>query len=204
MKRIGIYGGTFDPIHLGHLIIAETCYNTFQLDSLRIIPAYQPPHKTDRSFSAEDRLAMLELALEDNPHLICDKREIVSKEKNYSLHTIIDIKNEFPSYDIYYLVGEDSIMNIDSWYRWRELLEMVHCVIARRPASVGDVFEKVDMLKREGFRVSLMDDYMLDISSSKIRKGLAEGLSMRYLIPDKVYEYILDKGLYGTEVFKEM
>lgn len=196
VKRLALYGGTFDPVHMGHLLVAETAVTLFQLDHLYFLPAYEPPHKTGRSNHAADRLAMLKLAIEGNPHFALDLREMDSQQKCYSYDTVRSILAEEPDRRIYFIVGEDSFMEIESWYHWADLLALVHLIVACRSQVPGDPEKKRQLLCARGFEISLMERFTTAISSSEIRSELAKGHSIRYAVPDVVAEYIEKRGLY--------
>lgn len=209
MERIGIYGGTFDPIHIGHLTSAETAYQKCKLDRVLFIPAYNPPHKENKGKTAAERLKMLEIAVEDNPHFEIDRREIDSHVTQYTLDTIIGIQKDYPNAELYYILGEDSILQIDSWYRWEDLLSMVHLAAVTRPdsrriaekkqqAPVRSLEDQVDFLRDKGFKVTIIDEFQMDVSSTQLRQFIEEGKSVRYVIPDKVVEYIRRENLYES------
>ena len=205
--KIGIYGGTFDPIHLGHLISAESAYRICDLEKVVFIPAFDPPHKENRSKTASHRLEMLKLAIEDNDRFEIDEREIHSKEVNYTLNTILSLMDDRPDAQFYYLMGEDSLLQIATWYKWEELLSLVDIAVIKRPNSQEIAFEdnnleqrsfaeQLDFLRTKGYRIHVIDEFQVDISSTKLRTYLQEGVNVRYLIPDKVLNYIEKEGLY--------
>lgn len=205
-RQIGIYGGTFDPVHIGHLIVAQNAINTCLLDKVIFIPAYNPPHKRDRSDTAIQRLEMLYLAIEENPQFEIDEREIRSKQIRYTLSTMNDLIAENPNTKFYYIVGEDSILQIETWYRWRDLLELVDMIVVKRPNSYEiarehnekkhTLQEKIDYLKSEGYHIHVIGDFPVDISSTKIRENISLGKSIQYVVPEKVIDYIKEEGLY--------
>lgn len=205
--RIGIYGGTFDPIHIGHLISAESAYHLLDLEKVVFIPAYAPPHKENRSKTADHRLAMLKLAIEDNSRFVIDEREIHSKEVNYTLNTILSLMEDRPDAQFFYMMGEDSLLQIESWYKWEELLSLIDIAVVKRPNSQDIAFEdyklekraftdQLDFLRKRGYHIHVIDEFPVDISSTKLRNYLQEGIDVRYLIPDKVLNYIEKEGLY--------
>ena len=205
--RVGIYGGTFDPVHIGHLISAEAVYHACDLDKVVFIPAYNPPHKKNRSINAQARLAMLKLATEDNDHFEVDDREILSKEVNYTLNTILDLRAEHPDLDFYYIMGEDSLLQVEQWYEWKKLLSLIRLVVVKRPRSQDIAYGSVDadrktmtdqvnFLRGLGYELTVVDQFAVDISSSSLREYLREGRDTRYLIPDKVLDYIKGENLY--------
>lgn len=201
--RIGLYGGTFDPIHLGHLIAAQTALQALELDRIRFIPAYNPPHKTGKESGAEKRLEMLKLAVADNPAFEIDTREIEAHEVVYSIDTLNAIRMASPGDELFFIIGEDSLMTFEQWYRWREIAEMVTLTVVRRPEDhrrQGEAFEQaVERYREMGVRLVIVSDFSIEISSSLIRHYAASGKSIRYLVPDPVARYIAREGLYRHE-----
>lgn len=195
-KRIGIFGGTFDPVHTGHLIAAESACEALGLDRIYFIPAYDPPHKAGRVRNVEDRLQMLTLALADNPRFALDRREIEAKEVSYTLHTVQAILQEQPGSTIYMVIGEDSLVYLKTWYHWEELLDLVQLVVVRRPMAEDHFAQARAELEAAGHAVHVIDKARIDLSSEEIRQLVAEGKSIRYLVPDPVAAYIQDHGLY--------
>lgn len=194
--RIGLFGGSFDPIHLGHLLVAENAYESLNLDRVDFLPAYHPPHKSGKENSAEERLAMLELAIKDNPHFSIDLREINSKSMRYSVDTIKEWKADHPNWKLFFIIGEDSLLSIDSWYHPRELLSLTSIIVARRLEVPGNLQKKIEQLREEGFDLTMIDRYTNSISSSQIREDVRQGRSIRYAVPPQVEKYIYQKRLY--------
>lgn len=196
VKRIGLYGGSFDPIHLGHLLVAEDAYDSFHLDRVDFLPAYHPPHKNGKENNYQERLEMLKIAIRDNPHFSIDQREILSKTIRYSVDTVKEWKKEHPSWKLYFIIGEDSLLSIESWHRPWELLSLTSLIVARRSEVAGDLVEKAESLNQRGFDVGIIERYTNSISSSDIRKDVCEGRSIRYTVPIEVEKYIYEKRLY--------
>lgn len=197
-QGIGILGGTFDPIHRGHLQLAHNALEALHLKRVYFIPAYAPPHKRNREDNAIHRLRMLELALKDEPLFCVDDREMRSHEKNYTVHTIRRLKAEMPDERFYFILGEDSLRQIRTWYHWEELLHMVDFVVSERPGVEGPVAREVDALNAEGFHVHEAQGPELDISSTSIRERVEAGRDIRQLVPEAVAQYIHRFGLYAT------
>lgn len=195
-KRIGLYGGTFDPVHIGHLIAVEQARQAGNVEKVLLIPAGDPPHKDDDITPAEHRLEMLRLATADNPHLEVDSREIDSKEVSYSVRTVLALKKEHPDWVIVFIVGEDSLLSIESWFEWQRLLENVELLALRRARQTGDGEKKAQELVEQGYRVRLIGGYVTDISSTSIRAALRQGKSLRYVLPQAVRQYIERERLY--------
>ncbi len=196
-KRIGVLGGTFDPVHLGHLQMGHNASETLHLDQVILLPAYAPPHKAHRENNADERLAMLHLAIENDPLFSIDEREMRSKVRRYTLDTMHEICSEYSDAEIYFILGEDSLMEIRSWYRWRELLDFVPFIVCPRPSISGDLNEMVQSLNDEGFHVSIAEGPRQDVSSTSIRQRIREAKSVRYLLSPSVLTYIERFGLYA-------
>lgn len=198
-QRLAIYGGTFDPIHMGHLLIAETSRTLLGLDRVYFLPAFSPPHKDFKGDSARARLDMLELAIQDNPHFAIDYREIESGKVRYSVDTVKEIQKENPDHEICFIVGEDSLMDIGTWHRPEDLLSRVHLVVATRMGIKGDPEKKAEALRRQGYQITLFSRFITGLSSTEIRREVKAGRSIHYAVPEKVEKYILERGLYLGE-----
>lgn len=196
-RRIGILGGTFDPVHIGHLQMAENAMKTFSLDEVRFVPAYAPPHKTDKEDNAKDRLAMLTAALEGNPDFTVDLREMQAKKMRYSYETVCSFREDFPQAELFFIIGEDSLMDIRTWHRWQELLEMIPLIVCAREGVSGDLLLQARALNDEGYRVLIAKGPSVRISSTYIRQAFTEGQDVRYFLPGTVYDYIAARRLYG-------
>ncbi|GGF07428.1 putative nicotinate-nucleotide adenylyltransferase [Halobacillus andaensis] len=184
--KIGLLGGTFDPPHLGHLIMAEHVLEAMHLDEVWFVPSHVPPHKQESALVAEDRLRMVERAIEENPQFSVSTVELEREGKSFTIDTMKQLQNQYPSYDFCFIIGGDMVQHLDRWHRIDELQELVQFI------GVG----------REGYQldssrgVKLIDIPRIDISSSMIRKRLAKGKSIRYLVTHQVYEYIKEHSLY--------
>lgn len=211
--RIGILGGTFNPIHLAHLRIAEEVREGCGLDRLLFMPAAVPPHKTvaeDVPFA--DRLAMVELAIAGNPAFAASDLEAKRAGKSYSVHTLEILQRQHPGAELFFIMGMDSFLEIASWREHERLFELAHIVVTARPdAAAGEPIDLVpvamadqfcydhrskNLRHRHGKRVIFFAETLLDISSTAIRRKVNEGSSIRYLVPSAVERYILEKGLY--------
>lgn len=195
-ERIGIYGGTFDPVHIGHLACAEQAMGEAGLDRIIFLPAGDPPHKGEEVTSSHHRVRMLELAVEGNDRFSIDMREVLSSEVSYTVHTLDTFFRDYPEADLYFIIGEDSLASIRKWYRWEEILSKIKMLVVRRPDSGIDCEEMAKELNDEGYHIRILGRYALDISSSKLRESVASEESIRYLVPDAVREYIQREGLY--------
>lgn len=208
---IGIFGGTFDPVHFGHLRAATEALEKLPLDDFRLLPAGTPPHRSRTFAGAEHRFAMLRLAVQPHGDLRVDDREVRRGGNSYMTETLEEIRAEEGGRPLVLMVGQDAVNHLDSWHEWRRLFELAHLVVMRRPKSrhvySGTLFkalqprliESPEMLtqKAHGYVLPL-EVTQLEISSTGIREIVASGRSPRFLLPDVVIEYIREHGLYGS------
>jgi len=190
--RIGILGGTFNPIHIGHLILAEEAHFKLKLDKLVFVPAFVPPHKSSSEvISAKDRLEMVKLAIEDNPAFEISTFEIDSKKKSYSIDTLKEFRNIYgEDAQLCFITGSDSLKDLFSWKNINDIFKISKFIVANRPGyPIKEVPKEVDTVVITP----------IEISSEDIRKRLAEGRSIRYLVPEKVRKYISERKLYLTK-----
>ncbi|MHC1745374.1 MAG: nicotinate-nucleotide adenylyltransferase [Syntrophobacteraceae bacterium] len=213
-ERLGILGGTFDPVHMGHLRIAEEAVDQLRLDGLLFIPAASPPHKVDRVFqSFEHRCAMLEAAIADNPRFSLSTIERELPGRSYTVATLRKLHSVTPRcVEYYFLVGMDGFLELDTWWKYRELFQLARIVVLERPGySVADILmtlkRTVSPLYEVGadrstfvhphlLPVHALKSTLLDISSTEIRQLLAAGRSIRYLVTPGVLGYIGAHALY--------
>jgi nicotinate-nucleotide adenylyltransferase len=195
--KIGIFGGAFNPVHNGHLNLAQIYYDELKLDKLIFIPTAKPPHKTDENFaSAVDRVNMLNLAIENKPYEI-STIEFDRSEKSYTYDTLIQLRKTYPNDEFYLIIGADQFFYFDKWYRYEDILSMVTlCTCARENEN-----EK-NQLKAFAKKLSIEDNFylstapVLKVSSSEIRQGIKFGKDVTSLLPKKVLDYIVEKELY--------
>ena len=197
-EQIGIFGGTFDPPHLGHLILASEAHFQLGLDRLLWILTPDPPHKQDQTItSVEHRLAMVNLAIEDNPSFELSRVELDRPGPHYTLDTVEIIADQYPEADITPIIGSDSLRELPTWHQPKEILYACHWVgVMRRPGEETNL----DALERQlpGIRskVHYVDAPLLEIASREIRDRVATGKPFRYYLPPPVYEYINEHHLY--------
>ena len=220
MKLVGLLGGTFDPIHFGHLRLAQELADALGLHEVRFVPAANPPHREQPTASAVHRAAMVRLAIAGNPVFAIDEceleRYILSGEPSYTIDTVLALRRQFEDDDevaaFCLLMGGDALMGLATWRRWEELLELCHIVVAHRPHAVpqpeqmpaalqAQWHERVtdlpqDLLQSRGGRILVQRITPLDISASAIRDSLQHNASPRYLLPDDVINYIEAYRLY--------
>lgn len=207
---IGILGGTFDPVHFGHLRPALDIQQALGLQEVRLLPCRVPPHRGAPHASPEQRLAMLRLAIGGERNLFIDERELQRDGPSYMIDTLLSLRAELGSErPLALLIGMDALHGLDRWHRWRELLDHCHLVVATRPGwappQSGEIAALVqerraedvaELRSRPAGRLLFCPVTLLDISASRIRALLAEGKSPRYLLPGVVLGYIHTAGLY--------
>ena len=189
VERVGILGGTFDPIHLGHLILAQAALEELDLDRILFIPAALSPHKKEvpPSVSAADRLEMIRLAIVGEPRFSLDDRELHREGPSYTIDTVRSLLGDHPGVRFLYLIGADNIRDLETWHEIDELKNLVDFAVFERSKRESGV--------RSGFPVV---QRVIDISSTEIRERLAKGLSVRYLLPSSVHDYIMSHHLYSS------
>lgn len=202
LQRIGIMGGTFDPIHFGHLVLAETVRESMKLDRILFIPTGDPPHKKEQSVtSAEQRMEMVELAIGDNPDFLCSDMEVERQGYSYTVDTLERLREECgDSCQLFFITGADAIIEILSWKNVERISELCTFVAAARPGTdrekLSDFLEELPGYLHNKVHVTQVP--ALQISSTAIRKKSAAGKTIRYLLPANVERYILENGLYGA------
>lgn len=213
-KCIGLLGGTFNPIHYGHLRMAQELADALDFSEVRFIPSANPPHRTAPDVSAQHRAAMAQLAIADNPLFKLDTRELARTGASYMIDTLISLRDELGKYAVLCLImGSDAFVKLDTWHHWQKLLDYCHIILVQRPNFAPDqprlsaeltallhdhYTENVDDLteKTNGY-IHMQKITPLEISATKIRESLKAGHSVRYLMPDNVIAYIATHKLYG-------
>ncbi|MBU2590757.1 MAG: nicotinate-nucleotide adenylyltransferase [Nitrospinae bacterium] len=205
--KVGIIGGTFDPIHLGHLNAAQEIAEEYALEEVVIIPSSSPPHKRGELVSSADRLTMCRLATEDNPLFSVSDMEIVRGGISYTIDTIREFKGlRGEDCEIFFIIGSDALADIWTWKDTEQLFKECNFVVdLRGEDSVSDIegylkTKSIDSTITMGgspFKVYIIKTTLLDISSTKIRKKIGGGLVTNYLLPQKVEDYIAKNSLYG-------
>lgn len=186
--KIGILGGTFNPIHIGHLILAEEAREKLGLDKVIFVPTYLPPHKDNSDIAAAlHRLRMLELALKSNKLFCVSDIEIKRNGRSYTIDTIKEFKEKYPKDDLYFIIGSDLLKYLDEWKDLSEILKMVKFIVATRP---GYPLEKIPSY------IKTLPIRAVDISAFEVRSCIKENKSFRYLVADAVFNYIVKKRLY--------
>lgn len=203
---IGIYGGTFDPVHFGHLRTALEVKEIFALDEIRLIPCYLPPHRESPLATAPIRLRMLELALEGRQGMIIDTREIDRGGSSFMVDTLASVRSEMDDRPLLLFVGADAFKGLTAWYQWRRLFDYAHLVVMTRPgfdATMNDdyltacITQDIESLRNQpSGRLYFQDVTRLEISATAIRKIVAEGRDPGFLLPESVIQYIHQNQLY--------
>lgn len=189
MKKIGILGGTFNPPHLGHLVMANEAMHALELDEVRFMPNAIPPHK-HVSYMPTDtqRVAMLQYLIQDEPRFVVEMYELQAGGKSYSVETMRALTQREPTSEFYFIIGGDSVDTLHTWVRIEELMRIVTFVGIGRPGSVG----------ASQYGVQMLDTPQLALSSTLLRERLATKQTIKYLLPCAVERYIRAEGLYGT------
>lgn len=186
--KIGILGGTFNPIHIGHLILAEEVREKLKLDRVIFIPTYLPPHKDSVNIApASSRIAMVKLAIKGNKYFLVSDIEIKRDGKSYTIETIKEFKKIYPQDELYFIIGSDLLNYLDDWKDLSEITQVVKFIVATRP---GYPLEKIPSY------ISTVAIRAVDVSGYQIRKTIKENKSFRYLVPDRVFRYISRNRLY--------
>ena len=205
--RIGIFGGSFDPIHQGHLILAESCREQANLDLVLFIPCATGPHKTDGATSTDrQRCEMIELAIAGHESFQMSKIEMERGGISYTVDTLVELKQQYPDDELFLLLGDDSLERFDSWHEPQKICELAIPVVANRPGS-GEidlsVLEKyVSADRYQQISKVTVDSPMIEISSSNIRSRVAQEKSIRYLMPRGVQRYIESQSVYAAKAAK--
>jgi len=199
--RLGILGGSFDPVHFGHLLLAETCREQCRLDEVRFLPASTAPHKRQQlAAPAKHRLTMLELALAGHPAMVVSALEIDRGGVSYTVDTLHEIRRREPDAELFLLMGADSLLDLPTWYQAEEICQLAVPVVARRPGTAPpDLSVLSDLVSPD--RLALIREFqvespLIDLGSTDIRQQVAAGRSIRYRVPRAVEKYIETNELY--------
>ncbi|MBQ0058829.1 MAG: nicotinate-nucleotide adenylyltransferase [Lachnospiraceae bacterium] len=200
--RVGFMGGTFDPIHMGHLILAEDAYQALKLDKVIFMPAGRPPHKQHRDGRAgnEDRARMTEIAIAGNDHFELSLLEMEEERLSYSYLTLEEILSIHPEYELFFIMGADSLDEFHTWKYPERIAAACTIIAAVRDNMERDKLEQIASEVEDMYntKVILLDTPNIEISSTTLRRKASEGSDLRYYVPSGVSQYIMDKGLYRT------
>ncbi|AIQ11989.1 nicotinate-nucleotide adenylyltransferase [Paenibacillus durus] len=194
--KVGIMGGTFDPIHIGHMLVAETARDAFGLEQVWFMPSHIPPHKHAAGASGETRLALVSEAIRDNESFRILDWEIVRGGISYTIETARMLNERYPSDDFYFIIGADMVQYLPKWKDIGELVRRLTFIGVGRP---GNSLNLGTLSVNIAEKVLLADMPMVDISSTMIRERAASGKSIRYMVPDAVYDYVQRSELYGVQ-----
>lgn len=211
VNAIGVLGGTFDPIHNGHLRLAWEAYTHLGLSNVRLIPCHVPPHRATPSGSAQHRLAMTSLACEGVPGFAVDNWEIRRDSPSYSVETLTHLREQVgPDTRIVFLMGMDAFRGFSTWHQWARILELAHLWVAQRPGTDSPPADSqegrlllqrkvahTELLDTVAGRICVYDSTALDIAATTLRDQMAQGISPRFLLPDSVRDYIEQHRLYS-------
>lgn len=199
-KKIGIMGGTFNPIHNGHLVLAQTAYEQFDLDQILFMPTKNPYYKKlNQSATLENRTSMVKLAIEDNPAFVFSDLELLREGNTYTVETLRILTEENPNAEYYFIMGADSLYQFETWKEPEEILSLATILVAARDdVSTHAIEGQIEYLenKYDDANIKCLFTPNLEISSNNLRKRCREGRSIRYLLPKEVEAYILEQGLY--------
>ncbi|ACT47488.1 nicotinate-nucleotide adenylyltransferase [Methylotenera mobilis] len=215
MNTIGILGGTFNPIHYGHLRMAQELADELHMDAIRFIPSANPPHKNAVSISAQHRAAMVELAIAHNSHFTLDTRELHRTGTSYTIDTLLSLRAELgESTSLTLFMGSDAFTQFNTWHRWQEIMQHCHIALVQRPHTnknqASNLLPKIledflhahytengeDLQSTPAGYITMRQVTALDISSTAIREAFKLHASTRYLMPDSVIDYIKTHQLY--------
>ncbi len=198
--KIGIMGGTFDPIHIGHLLLGEFAYEDFGLDEIWFLPNGNPPHKetADTGTSLEHRIEMIRKAIEGVPHFRLNLHEATTEEHSYTYRTMQEFNQMFPEHEFYFILGADSLFSIEQWKYFREIFPTCTILAAMRDDKDAREMQRqiLYLTEKYGARIRLLQAPLLEISSTVIRDRASRDLGVRYMVPDSVAEYIRTNHLY--------
>ena len=198
--KVGIMGGTFDPIHIGHLVLGERAHHQFSLDKVYYMPAGNPPHKQNRKGRATDeqRVEMVRLAIASNPHFELSLVEMNEDGYSYTYRTLETLKAQHPEADFYFIMGADSLNDFHEWKEPQRIVNAAHIVAATRNQMDPKKFDELLEMQRSQFHGDFLrlDTPNLDISSKSIREMIRNGISPRYYIQDVILNYITENGIY--------
>ncbi|MDC9724459.1 MAG: nicotinate-nucleotide adenylyltransferase [Gammaproteobacteria bacterium] len=204
---IGIFGGTFDPIHFGHLRPALDVLEQLDLERIHLIPSANPPHREQPQATAEQRLTMLHLAVKNSAQFVVDDRELHREGPSYTFDTLLSLREEFPESPLYLMLGTDAFAYIQTWHRWDELLDLAHLVVMERPDETAEIPTEIEGWYQQHLAIEGESNKLagkiwpvkvtqLAISATDIRAKISQGLNPQFLLPDAVIQIIGMLGLY--------
>lgn len=196
--KLGVLGGTFDPVHVGHLLLSESAREELGLDRVLFVPAGNPWRKAGRSVaSAEHRLALLRLAVQDNPAFVVSTLEVERAGPTYTVDTLVTLREQDPDAELFFIVGEDALADIPNWHSPQRLLELATLAVAARTGEGPSWREAEQRLPGLAARVVWLGTPLIEISATGVRERVRMGMSIRYRVPPDVEAYIRDHALYA-------
>ncbi len=196
MRRLGVFGGSFDPIHYGHLAVAEAVRVDFALDQVLFVPAAQQPLKASHHTSAADRRAMVAAAIADNPNFVLCELELERAGPSYTVDTLLSLHQLEPTAQFWFVLGADALSSLPRWHLIEQLAQLTRFLVVQRPGASIDVAAATAGVAALHGRIDVCAAPALDISATELRQRVEQGRSVRYLLPDPVHAYIVTHHLY--------
>ena len=196
--RTGIMGGTFNPVHNAHLLIAELAREEFKLDRIIFMTGGNPPHK-EGAISPQHRFNMTHISIEGNEHFIDDDFEINRSEKSYTVNTLEYLKEKYPDDELFFIIGEDSLEDLPKWYEPEKILEMCSLLVFPRKSHETLLGTLNEMQAKYGDKIFPISAPIIEMSSTDIRNRIGDSKTVKYMVPDKVLDYIKQHNLYGEQ-----
>ncbi len=195
--KLTVFAGTFNPVHIAHLLLAEIVRTSLELDKILFIPSHIPPHRENKIAEAIHRLKMVKLAISDNPGFEASDIEFNLKGKSYTVNTIRHLYRQYPGIEgkINFIIGTDAFLNIKTWYKPDKLVELVNFIILARQGS-PDAQEIIDSIKFWDIDYTILETPIIEVSSSYVRDRVKDNRSIKYLVNEPVREYIQKNQLY--------
>lgn len=200
-RKIGIMGGSFDPIHFGHLVVANEVLNIYQLDEIIFVPTGNPPHKDTLKADSFHRYIMVSMAVLSNDKFSVSDFEINNSQKSYTLNTLKNFSKRYQDADLYFITGTDAVIELPTWHKPSEVLKLCKLIAVSRPLfSIEKVKERIKEIQNDlGGEIEMLKVPMLQISSTDIRERFEKGTSAKYLLPESVEQYIIKNNLYSRK-----
>ncbi|MCK5720387.1 MAG: nicotinate-nucleotide adenylyltransferase [Thiomargarita sp.] len=206
-KPIGIFGGTFNPIHHGHLRLALEVYERLNLEKILLIPSARPPHRNTPIISSQNRLKMVKIAIKDMPGLQADARELQRSGFSYTVDTLKSLKNNYLNNPLCLILGMDAFLNLPNWYQWEQLIKLAHLLVIPRNASLKNhsmqnfldlhqTSNQADLTLENAGKIFMLPIPFLDISATQIRQLIKANKNPKYLLPNAVLDMINENQFY--------
>ena len=213
-KRVGIFGGTFDPVHLGHIHAARAVAEEFSLDQIFLIPAHQPVHRDNPGATSEQRMQMINLAIAEDDSLQVDDRELQRGGPSYSLYTVQEYRNDYPTAQLFFILGTDAFNSIITWYQWQDIFTYVNLIVVGRPEiQLALDMEGAEFLKSRmaedpsgrhpvAGRIFISKKAMLNNSATEVRQAIVSKQPLSELLHKKVASFIKEHNIYRKDLLK--